>query len=331
MWSPLLRVERHDDVTRLVFASRPGRALGYTVSAYVVAPRAGSAERRPVLVDTGFPRARHALVLALVRLARERRADGGAWASGPPDPATVATRREGRGPAGALDAEAFATGLRELLAGAVVTHAHEDHAGNAALLQRMGVPLAMGDATRALLAARERVGLYRRVVWGTMTPLDPRRQPPFDPAPLALVPAPGHSPDHHVAWDAERETVFGGDLFIGVRVRIAHLWEDPRAHVRALRAVAALRPRRYFDAHRGPVDAPVAALEAKAAWMEDRVADVERLLDRGWPARRVRAAVFGREELTGLVSCGAYSRTNFVRAVRRTRAGAAPPLGTAAS
>lgn len=237
---------------------------------------------RSVLVDTGFAHAAGALLQA------------------------VATVHGGRAP-------------REALAGAVLTHAHEDHAGNAALLARLGVPLAMGAATRAAIGDVAPIALYRRLTWGTMAPLrdEPR---PFDVAPLALLPTPGHSADHHVVWDAERETLFGGDLFLGVKVRIAHRSEDPRALARSLRVAAALRPRRLFDGHRGLVADPVPLLEAKAGWVEDTVAEVERLLDAGWPARRIRDAVLGRgEDLTGLVSFGEYSRANLVRAVRRAR------------
>jgi glyoxylase-like metal-dependent hydrolase (beta-lactamase superfamily II) len=280
-----LRLERHDDVTRLAFASPAGRLAGYAASVYLVdrAERAG-ADPRPVLVDTAFPHAEEALLAALSALT-----------GGP---------------------------LRDALAGALLTHAHEDHAGNAARLAALGVPLAMGSATRAALADVAPLALYRRVTWGAMTPL--RADPaPFDPAPLALHPAPGHAPDHHVAWDAERETLFGGDLFLGVKVRIAHLEEDLPALARSLHAAAALRPRRLFDGHRGLVPDPVPALEAKAAWVEDTVAAVARLLDAGWPARRVRDAVLGREELTGWLSRGAYSRLGFVRAVAAAR-GAAP-------
>ena len=271
-----LRLERHDDVTRLAFASPAGRLVGYSASAFLVARGA-----RSVLVDTGFARAGDALLDA------------------------VQAAHGGRAP-------------REALAGALLTHAHEDHAGNVARLARLGVPLAMGDATRAAVADVAPIALYRRVTWGAMEPLG-GEVATFDPAPLALLATPGHSADHHVVWDAERETLFGGDLFLGVKVRIAHRYEDPRALARSLRMAAALRPRRLFDAHRGLVADPVPLLEAKAGWIEDTIAAVERLLDAGWPARRIRDHVLGREELTGIVSCGEYSRTNLVRAVRRAR------------
>jgi glyoxylase-like metal-dependent hydrolase (beta-lactamase superfamily II) len=275
----MLRVERHGDVTRLVLASPASRLVGYHVSAYLVETTAGR-----LLVDTGFPAAWRDLATYLCAL-------GG----------------------GAGDAA-----LRRAVAGAAVTHQHEDHAGNAARLAAAGVPLATSEATRLAVRRVPAPGLYRDFTWGRMRPV-PGDAPGFDPAPLALVPTPGHSPDHHAVWDAERGTLFGGDLFIGVKVRVAHPGEDLRALVRSLRAAAALRPTRFFDAHRGLVPHAAAALAAKAAWVEDAVARVEALLARGWPERRVRRAVLGREEFAGYASFGHYSRANFVRAVRAGR------------
>lgn len=202
--------------------------------------------------------------------------------------------------------------------GAVVTHRHEDHAGNAPALARAGVPVAMGDATRDAVGVVARIGAYRRYTWGTPRPLPPEA-PRFDPAPLVLVPTPGHTTDHHAVWDPERRTLFGGDLFLGVKVRIAHPTEDPRALARSLRAAAALRPARLFDAHRGLVLDPVLALEAKAAWLDETIGAVERLLDAGWPTRRIRDALLDGESVIGYLSAGDYSRAAFVRAVRRTR------------
>jgi glyoxylase-like metal-dependent hydrolase (beta-lactamase superfamily II) len=234
-----------------------------------------------------------------------------------------------------LLAEAGGGAPGRAVAGACVTHQHEDHAGNAAALAAAGVPLAMSAATRAAVRHVPPPGLYRDVTWGRMRAV-PDDAPAFDPAPLALVATPGHSPDHHAVWDPERATLYGGDLFLGVKVRVAHPGEDLGALARSLRAAAALGPRRLFDGHRGLVPDPRAALEAKAAWVEDTVARVEALLARGWPERRVRAAVLGRESLAGYASGGHYSRGNFVRAVRdrlgadrgdAARPGAPPPGG----
>jgi len=202
-------------------------------------------------------------------------------------------------------------------AGALVTHEHEDHAGNVELLARAGVPLAMSPATLDAVRRAGRVGFYRRFTWEPMAPL---RSPvaPLDPAALglALLPMPGHSPDHHVVWDAESATLFGGDLFLGVKVRVAHPGEDPRLLAHSVRAAAALEPRRLFDAHRGLVEQPVPLLLAKAAWLDETIGRIERRIAEGWSDRAIRRDVLGREEPAGYFSRGDYSRINFVRAVR---------------
>lgn len=235
---------------------------------------------RDVLVDTAFPRAWPAL-------------------------------------AQALDARAAAG---RPVRGAIVTHQHEDHAGNVGALAGRGVPLALSSETRAAIRAPAPIGLYRLLTWGAMRGVAATAAPlALDETGLALVPTPGHTDDHQAVWDASTETLFGGDLFLGVKVRVAHDDENPRALARSLRAAAALRPRRLFCAHRGPVPDPVRALEAKAGWVEDTIAEIERLTDAGWSERRVRDAVLGREGMEGFFSAGDYSKLNLVRTVLRTR------------
>jgi len=203
--------------------------------------------------------------------------------------------------------------------GVIVTHAHEDHAGNVPWLVAAGLPVQMAPDTEAVTRDPGRIGWYRRVCWGSPTPL---RAPitPFAHDALELRPARGHSADHHVVWDAERGTVFGGDLFVGVKVRLAHHDEDLRGQVRALRAVAGWQPERFFDAHRGLLQEPVAQLRAKADWLEATIAEIEERVRAGWGDPAIRDAILGREDLTGLVSAGDYSRLNFVRSVRRSMA-----------
>jgi ribonuclease/clavin/mitogillin len=258
-----------DGVTRLHLWSRVGRAIGYTVSAYLV---------RGVLVDTGFPHAGGELAALIDRVP---------------------------------------------VRGAIVTHAHEDHAGNVALLAARGVPILAGAETLARLQGRPAVPLYRRVVWGRPAAL-PSPIEPFEDDVLRLIPAPGHSPDHHVVWDAERGHLFGGDLFLGVKVRIAHPGENPRVLVATLRRLAALEPAILFDAHRGVVREPVPLLRAKADWLDETIATMERLADAGLGEREIRRRVLGGESWEAHGSRGEYSALNLVRAVLagRTRTAA---------
>lgn len=206
---------------------------------------------------------------------------------------------------------------------AAVTHWHEDHAGNVALLAARGVPLAMGAETRARLERAVPLELYRRAIWGSPVPLPAasgadaaRAGAPLAEAGLALVATPGHTTDHHALWDAERATLFAGDLFLGVQVRVAHAAERPRATLASVRAMAALSPARLYCAHRGAVPTPTAALWAKAEWMAATIGRVEAGIAAGRSDRAICAEVLGGESATGFVTRGEYARVNFVRAVR---------------
>lgn len=208
--------------------------------------------------------------------------------------------------------------LRELRPrGIMVTHWHEDHAGNAPTLAAR-LPMWMPEYTDQKLRERQSVKLYRHFTWGWPRALIGARTS-FDHAPLQPVATPGHSVDHHVVFDPESATLFSGDLWLGVKVRVMGATENPYQIIESLTRAMALEPRRMFDAHRGMVDQPLAALRAKRNWLEDTVGAVERALDAGDSERAIVRRVLGGEERTAFVSQGEYSRRNLVRTVAHNR------------
>ncbi len=198
--------------------------------------------------------------------------------------------------------------------GAVVTHWHEDHAGNVPALAAMSLPLHMHAQCEATLRARPPIRAYRALVWGQT---DPLTTPiiPFDPAPLRVIHTPGHSDDHLIVWDAERGIVASGDAFLGVKVRVAHEHESPTALLGSLRAMVALEPRILLDGHRGAVKNPVELLRAKIAWLEETIGLIVSLAAQGVSEREIRRRVLGAEALIGVASAGEYSKLALVTAV----------------
>ena len=202
----------------------------------------------------------------------------------------------------------------ERLQGVIVTHWHEDHAGNVDRVVRRGIPVAAHARTLARARAPARIPLYRRWTWGQPVPFSIPVSP-FDPDGLEMIPTPGHSADHHVVWDRATGTLFGGDLFIGVKVRVAHHDESPRALVASLRRVLALQPARVFDAHRGLLPDALSALRAKADWTEEIIGRVSSMAREGIPASRIERAVLGARDSTDYISFGEYSRASLVHAI----------------
>jgi len=198
--------------------------------------------------------------------------------------------------------------------GAVVTHWHEDHAGNVSGLAALRLPLRMHQRCEATLRARPPIRHYRRIVWERSARLSVPLLD-FDPAPLQIIETPGHTDDHLVVWDAERRILASGDLFLGVKVRVAHRHESPLALLRSLRAVAALEPRILLDAHRGVVENATELLRAKIGWMEETIGEIQALAATGCGEREIQRRVLGREALVGWVSFGEYSKLSLVKAV----------------
>ncbi|MES3035687.1 MAG: MBL fold metallo-hydrolase [Gemmatimonadota bacterium] len=200
--------------------------------------------------------------------------------------------------------------------GVILTHHHEDHAGNVELVAARGLPLWLAPATQALVTEVAPIRAYRRLVWSSTAPLR-TSVVPFDPGALSVLSAPGHCADHHVVWDAATRTLFAGDLFLGVAVRIAHHDENLWASIDSLDRIAALEPVRMFCAHRGLVPDAAAALRAKAAWIRQQVAVITAAIMQGATDDAILRTVMGGESLTGWASRGEYSRRNFIRFVRR--------------
>lgn len=202
--------------------------------------------------------------------------------------------------------------------GVLLTHHHEDHAGNVEYLAASSYPLAAPAQTLQLLREETPIGLYRRFVWGVPKRLTSPVTLFTPPAELQLIHAPGHSADHHVVWEPDSRTLFAADLFLGVKVRVARPGEDPRALARSLRTIAALNPKVMFDSHRGQVPEPVASLTAKADWLDETIGRIDTLAAQGMNDHAIRRSVLGAEDSVFYFSAGDLSRINFVRAVRRS-------------
>ena len=200
----------------------------------------------------------------------------------------------------------------------LLTHHHEDHAGNAArVARRYGLtPLAPAPA-RARLAAGFATPPVQRVVWGRPRPVETDPLPPVveleDGTALSAVPAPGHSDDMTCLLWPDRGVLFAADLYLSRRLTHLRADEDLGAMMRSLEAVLALDFDAVLCAHRGVVEDGPAALRAKLDWLGSLVADAADLCRRGVAEREVVRRLLGREDAVSWASALDISKRNLVR------------------
>ena len=155
--------------------------------------------------------------------------------------------------------------------------------------------------------------LYRRLVWGSPRPAQVEAAERVGP--LHLLPTPGHAPDHVALYDPEAGLFFGGDLFLGVRASLATPGFDLQALLQSLRRALALKPRAFYCAHAGPLQAPLEALQAKLDFLEGKREEALRLKARGLTPKEALRRLFGGESPLALLSGGEMSRLAFVEAL----------------
>lgn len=156
----------------------------------------------------------------------------------------------------------------EALRGAVITHAHADHAGGAAGLAALGVTVVAGPRTAELVrdADPDRLGLTAALRAGIYPPdyrfpacpgLLTTADAGLADGPLRALPTPGHSADHTAYLFTEGGTTYActGDLlFSRGRVVLSGAGDaDVQSLRRSLELLHAVRPDVLLPGHGTPV------------------------------------------------------------------------------
>lgn len=154
-----------------------------------------------------------------------------------------------------------------------LTHHHEDHSGNAALIRsRTGATVFGHDQAGEKLKTRYPVLPYQKIVWGRSSPVDVR--PMTTPAdtvlgPLVPVHTPGHCRDHLCYLLPDQGVLFSGDLYLGDRIKYFRSDEDLGQEIASLKAVAALDFDTLLCGHNPRGEQGKARVLAKLSFLED--------------------------------------------------------------
>lgn len=199
----------------------------------------------------------------------------------------------------------------------IVTHHHEDHAGNAAPLRHtLHLPVLAPAKSLKPLAEGFPVEFYRRLVWGRPEPVEAAPVP--DETELAngwhlrAIPAPGHAPDMMCYLVPEPGWLFTADLFIARRPRYLRYDEDVPQLIRTLRDVLTLEFETIFCGHRGIVEHGKQALRGKLQYLETLCGQARDMHKAGHTISAITRQLLGRSGLLRWISGGDFSKQNLI-------------------
>ncbi len=202
----------------------------------------------------------------------------------------------------------------------LLTHVHEDHCGNAAMLASKGVAVFAPEAAIRQAMDEPRLPLYRRLIWG--------RRPPFQALPLPeaietkrhllrVIEAPGHTPDHVVFFEEKKGWLFTGDFFLTARPRLVLKDEDLAATIRSLENLASLPFRLILGAHEGILQGGPALFRQKRDYLLGLREKVEALRGEGLSDEEIDVRLFPSKPLITRVSRGEWASLHMIKTLGR--------------
>ena len=203
-----------------------------------------------------------------------------------------------------------------------LTHHHEDHSGNAAVLKRalqariFGHPL-----TKAKLIAPFRILLYQKYIWGQAMPLDIDTLPTCietDLGPMVPVHTPGHSKDHTVFFLKNAGVLFSGDLYLADRIKFFRKDEDVGLQITSLRTVLKLDFDTLLCSHFPKLSGGKQRIQKKLAFLQNLYGRTIEFWKQGHPEKQILHDLKLKEDYFIKYFCfGNVSMLNGVRSIVR--------------
>jgi glyoxylase-like metal-dependent hydrolase (beta-lactamase superfamily II) len=204
----------------------------------------------------------------------------------------------------------------------LLTHHHEDHSGNAAMIARLGGVSVMGHRLTADKMQHIRpIMPYQHLLWGQSRAVAVSPLPPLVAAGgfhLLPIHTPGHSKDHTVYLEQQQGWLFSGDLYLGDRIKFFRSDEKIGQQIQSLKRVLQYDFEKLFCAHNPVLENGRERLCRKLAYLEDINGEVQRLSTRGLSARAIIRQLDRRQDrFVKLFTMGNVSFANLIRSAMR--------------
>ncbi|MDS9471378.1 MBL fold metallo-hydrolase [Sporosarcina pasteurii] len=200
----------------------------------------------------------------------------------------------------------------------VLTHFHEDHTGNAALIQQQyKVPIYIHPMSTHLTEQPLRIPVYRKQIWGDVEPFTSQQlgktfQSRNDT--WEVIETPGHAKDHVAFYNQSKGILFTGDLFITPKVKLVLVDENILSTLDSLKKVLTYDFEQMYCSHAGLVKNPKAMIQLKIDYIEEVEGKALALAKEGKDVYEVTAELFPKNYPLIAASNSEWSAVHMVRA-----------------
>jgi len=202
----------------------------------------------------------------------------------------------------------------------LLTHFHEDHSGNAAIIKKMKrLPIYGHPLTAAKLEQGFAILPFQYAMWGKAKPVQIEPLPPaILTARHKLIPihTPGHSKDHTVYLENDEGWLFSGDLFLAPEIKYFRADERFIDTVKSLYKVLELDFQTLFCSHRPTLTNGKAMILRKLDYFQNLFGEISAFLEKGYSDSEILRYYHKREVTSVKIStCGNVSLNNMIHEI----------------
>ena len=199
-----------------------------------------------------------------------------------------------------------------------LTHHHEDHSGNAAVIKKAVHADVYGDSlTIKKMSLSFNIPLYQKYIWGKATPLSMQPVPEnieTDLGGMIPVHTPGHSKDHTVYFIKDAGVLFSGDLYLGDKIKFFRSDEDMGLQISSLKKVLKLDFETLLCAHHPKLEHGKKYIKNKLGFLEDLYGSIVELWEKGCSQKQIFKTLNLKEAL--FIKCFCFGNVSMINGVK---------------
>ena len=199
----------------------------------------------------------------------------------------------------------------------ILTHHHEDHAGNAGSITRLtGVKAIAPELTIEKIRHGFKTPIMQKIIWGSPGKAD------ADPLPenltlssgeaITAIHTPGHAKDMTCYLLPERGWLFSADLYLANKLKILRSDENITELLNSIERVLSYDFDIICCPHRGIVHDGKSKLREKHDYIMNVAAEAQKLSATGLPVEKIALKLLGKEDLFAKLSGYNFSRRNLI-------------------